>query len=227
MLIVDELLLLVTDDTTGKRRGGPASSLDAALGTALLVELSLRERISIAPAESGWRERGKVTVIDPSPTDDPDLDALLARLAGQPGQRVRTLINPAVGKRISSGLRNRRLALLVRQGVLAEERSDVLGIRRHPTRDAAPEHEVRARLQAALVDGLTPTERTVALIALLDAAQLLMKVATWADKRAVKARAKELSKGDWAAKAVRDAIAQMTAAMAASATAAAAAGSGG
>ncbi len=36
-----------------------------------------------------------------------------------------------------------------------------------PAGDQTPEDEVRQRLQSALVSGLTPTERTVALIALL------------------------------------------------------------
>ena len=58
MVIADELLLLATDDTTGKNLGS-GTNLDAALAAALLVELVLSERISIAPAEAGWRERAR------------------------------------------------------------------------------------------------------------------------------------------------------------------------
>ena len=53
----------------------------------------------------------------------------------------------------------------------------------------------------------------MALIALLDAAGFLTKVFVVEDKRALKARAKSLAEGDWAAKAVKDAIAEMTAVM--------------
>ena len=226
MLIVDELLLLALDDTSGKSLAS-STNLDAAMAAAVLVELALRERISIAPAEAGWRERGKITVINTAPTDDPDLDAVLAKLSEKDGQKVKNLISPMTWSPISKGLRDRRLALLVRQGVLTEERSAVLGLRRHPTRDAGPEHEVRARLQSALVDGLTPTERTVALIALLDAAGILTKVVVVEDKRALKARAKQLAEGDWAAKAVKDAIAEMTAVMVAVSAGAAGGGNGG
>lgn len=226
MLIADELLLLATDDSSG-RNIASGTNLDAALGAALLVELALTERISVAPAEAGWREKGKITVINTSPTDDPDLDVLLAKLAEKEGQKVKNLISPMTWKPISKGLKDRRLARLVRQGVLTEQRSKILGLRSHPTVDAGPEHEVRARLRSALVDGLTPTERTVALVALLEAIGILTKVIVTEDKKAVKRRAKQLSDGDWAAKAVKDAIAEMTAVMVGGAAAGAAGGSGG
>lgn len=218
MLIADELLLLAIDDTSG-RNIASGTNLDAALGAALLVELVLSERISVAPAEAGWLEKGKVTVINTSPTDDPDLDALLSKLMEKDGQKVKNLISPMTWKPISKGLRDRRLARLVEQGVLTEERSKVLGLRSHPTVDAGPEREVRARLWSALVDGLTPTERTVALIALLEATGILTKVVVTDDKKTVRRRAKELSDGDWAAKAVKDAIAEMMAVMAVAASA--------
>ena len=99
------------------------------------------------------------------------------------------------------------------RGVLAEERTEVLGLRRYPTRDAGPEQEIRVRLRSALIDGLTPTERTVALVALLEASGILRKVFPAENKKLVKARAKQLSEGDWAAKAVKDAIAEATAVM--------------
>ena len=47
------------------------------------------------------------------------------------------------------------------------------------------------------------------------------------DKRALKARAKKLAEGDWAAKAVKDAIAEMTAVMVAVSAGAAGGGNGG
>ena len=87
------------------------------------------------------------------------------------------------------------------------------GIRSHPTLDPAPEQEVRTRLRSALVDRLTPAERTVALIALLDATGILPKVFAREDKKALRARAEELSDGDWAAAAVKAAVAETTAVM--------------
>ena len=81
-----------------------------------------------------------------------------------------------------------------------------------PAGDPAPEDEIRRRLQGALVGGETPSERTVAVIALLQVTGLLPKVVATEDKKALKARAKELTEGDWVAKAVKDAIDEVAAA---------------
>jgi len=212
MVIADELLLLAIDDTSGKNLAA-GSNLDAGLVAALLVELALSERISVAPAEAGWREKGKITVINTAPTDDPDLDAVLAKLEAKDGQKVKNLISPMTWKPTSSGLKDRRLAALVQRGTMTEVRTAVWGIRRYPTLDPVPRLEIKNRLRSALVDGLTPTERTVALVALLEATGILTKVFANEDKKSLKSRAKRLSEGDWAAKAVKDAIAEMTAVM--------------
>ena len=207
MALADELLLVALDDTSG-RTVGAKMNLDTALAAALLVELALAERISVAPAEAGWLERGKVTVINGRPTDDPDLDAVLAKLLAKEGQKVKNLVSTVSWRPISRGLRDRRLARLVQQGVLVENRTEVLGLRRYLTRDSGPQQEVRARLKSALIDGLTPTERTVALIALLEASGILRKLFPAEQRKLVKTRARQLSEGDWAAKAVKDAIAE-------------------
>ncbi|CCH75414.1 hypothetical protein BN11_690003 [Nostocoides australiense Ben110] len=59
MLLGEEVLLLVTDDTTGR---APALSqhLDVVIGGSLFAELTLRERITLTPHELGWRERDRV-----------------------------------------------------------------------------------------------------------------------------------------------------------------------
>ena len=67
----------------------------------------------------------------------------------------------------------------------------------------------------------------MALIALRDAAGILTKTFVVEDKRALKSRAKRLVDGDWAAKAVKDAIAEMSAVMVAVTSTAAGAGNGG
>ncbi len=183
-------------------------NLDTALAAALLVELALAERISVAPAEAGWLGGGKGPVINGRPTGDPGLDAVLAKLLAKEGQKVKNLVSTVSWRPISRGLRDRRLARLVQQGVLVENRTEVLGLRRYLARDSGPQQEVRARLKSALIDGLTPTERTVALIALLEASGILRKLFPAEQRKLVKTRARQLSEGDWAAKAVKDAIAE-------------------
>ncbi len=84
-----------------------------------------------------------------------------------------------------------------------------------PAVDRTAEDEVRSRLQSALVSGITPTEPTVSLIALLSVTGLLTKVVSTPDREAkqrLKARGKALTEGDWVARAVRDAIQEAQAA---------------
>jgi hypothetical protein len=216
MLIAEEYLLLALDETTGKLRVG-SDVLGPALGGALVAELALRERIGVTPQEAGWSKRGRVTITNTTPTDDPELDAALDKLVENEGRKVKDLLSEYSTKkrRLSHGVRQRLQDRLAASGALVKTEDTILGFiprTTWPTGDPAGEDDVRRRLQAALVDGTTPTERTVALIALLQVTGLLTKVVTTENKRALKARAKELTSGDWAASAVKAAIDEAAAA---------------
>lgn len=219
MLIAEEYLLLCFDDKTGKPRIGK-DRLEPALGGALVVELALRERIGVTPHEAGWFRRGRVTIIDLTPTDDRELDAALQKLAQNEGKKFKDLLSPSArrGKRLSHGVRDRLLDRLAAAGMLVRSEATVLGFiprTRWPAGDVAAEDDIYRRLEGALVGRDTPTERTVALIALLHVTGLLLKVVSSEDKKALKVRAKELTEGDWVAKAVKDAIDEAAAAVAA------------
>jgi hypothetical protein len=54
VLIAEDLLLLVTDDVSG-RLSAPAAQIDAGLGGANLVELTLRNRVGL----TGEQDAGK------------------------------------------------------------------------------------------------------------------------------------------------------------------------
>ena len=216
MLIAEEFLLLCLDDETGKKLVG-TERIDPALGGALLAELALMERIGVTPESDGWTRRGRVSIVSDKPTDDPELDRALGFLVEHEGRKVKDLVSGMSLRPLTKGLRDRLLARLAAAGVLTEEKASVLAVfptTRWPTADPGPEGEVRSRLRSALVDGLTPTERTVPLVALLQATDLLVKAVPSEDKLALKARAKRLSDGDWAAKAVKQAIEEVTSAAA-------------
>ena len=217
MLIAEELLLLALDNETGKRRIGK-DKLVPALGGALVAELLLLERVGITPRESGWNKRGRITITSLKPTDDPELDLLLERLAEKEGKKLKDLLSEAsIGTRVTKDLLPRMLDRLVRAGALTPQRDRVLGVLPRttwPLTDKAREDDVRQRLQSALVHGLTPTERTVSLIALLHVVGLTAKVVYAEDRATVKRRAKELAEGDVVATAVKQAIDAATAAAA-------------
>ena len=230
MLIAEEYLLLSLDDETGKTRIG-SDRLEPALGGALLAELALMERVGVTPADAGWTKRGRVTITNLKPTDDPELDAALHKLAENEGKKVKDLVSTFASKknRLSHGLRNRLLERLAAAGLLVRTEGTVLGFiprTTWPAGNREPEDHVRRRLQGALVGGEIPAERTVALIALLQVTGLLPKVVSTEDKKALRASAKQLTEGDWAAKAVKDAIDEAAAATAAAVGASAAASGG-
>ncbi|HSU36103.1 MAG TPA: GPP34 family phosphoprotein [Propionibacteriaceae bacterium] len=230
MLIAEEFLLLSLDNESGKPMLGK-DRLGPALGGALVAELALMERIGVTPHDAGWSKRGRITITNLTPTDDPELDEALRKLAESEGKKVKDVLSDFASRkvRLSYELRERLLVRLAKAGVLKEQEGTVLGFiprTTWPAGDRAAEDDVRERLQSALVSGLTPTERTVVLIALLQVTGLLPKVVTTDDKRALKARAKQLTEGDWAAKAVKDAIDEVTAATVAVVSASAGAGGG-
>lgn len=224
VLIAEELLLLSLDDTSGRRLVG-TDRLDPALGGALIAELALVERIGVTGPEEGWTRRGRLTITDPRPTDDPELDRALQAVVAAEGRKVKDLLSGASSRRITKGLRDRLAERLARAGALERVEAKVLGLfpwTTWPTRDHGPEDEVRRRLHGALVAGTTPTERTVVLVALLRVSGLIPKVLPDQDRRLVQRRAKELSEGDWVAAAVKQALDEV-----ASASSAGAAGGGG
>jgi hypothetical protein len=215
VLLAEEFLLLCFDDQTGKKIIS-SDKIEPGLGGALLLELALQERIGVTEEPAGWWQRRRLTITDPTPTDDPELDSALAKLQNLEGKKIKTLISKMSGKRITKGLQRRLLERLAADGVLRLEHGKVLGIfpaTTWPTSDTTPEEGVRERLHTALIAGSTPTERTVALIGLLEATGLLTKVIPSEDKKSLRRRAKELTERDWAARAVKQAIQEYEAVM--------------
>ncbi|TDD12726.1 GPP34 family phosphoprotein [Nonomuraea deserti] len=212
--IAEEFLLLAYRDDKGTPLIN-STQLDSALAGALLAELAVGGRLDLSDK--------KVTVTDPSPLGDAELDATLTRIATEGKAR-----KPAWWvQRIQSGkLRKRLLTRLAESGVLAEERGRALGIfpvTRWPEAHPGVEADVRERVSAVLA-GAAPDARTAVLIAIAHAAGLDRKAFPGASKQ----RIKEISEGAWTADAVAKAIAAINAAtMAAISAATAAAASSG
>jgi hypothetical protein len=223
MLIAEDLLLLLYDDATGKPITG-SQGLDYALAGAVLIELTMQRKLDVTTEG----KTGRLQVLDGAPTGDAILDERLAYVVEKPGKKPKDQLG-----KLSKHLRDQLLARLAERGILQADQGKVLGlfpVTRWPAKDARHEQEVRTKLAAVLTQGLAPDERTGALIALLSALNVVPKIVTDAvDKRALKQRAKEIADSDWAADAVKKAVAEMqaavTTAVLVSTTAAASAGS--
>jgi hypothetical protein len=222
VLIAEDLLLLLLDDESG---GNQSSFMRPALGGALLVELAMAGCVVVGPRR--WTG-ARVEAVPGAPApEDPFLGAAYATAAARP-RTAQDLVN-RLGKDVQPALAER----LVERGILERHETRVLGLfprTRWPARDALHEEQVRRSLEAVLVGGQDPDERTAALIALLSALDRAHKAIDrgGVSGREVKRRAKEVAEGNWAAKGVREAVQAATTAMMVATTAGgAAAASGG
>ncbi|MFI7101811.1 GPP34 family phosphoprotein [Streptomyces sp. NPDC050161] len=216
-LILAEELLLVGRDSDGRKLLNGIAATRGVAG-ALLIELALR-------GEAGVRD-GRLAVDEPGDAAGkgmahPEVEALAARIrADSRARKPKWWVEKAESREVNARL----LAGLAKQGVLVEETHRVLGlvpVSHWADRDPEVTSEVRERLAQAMAGG--PVEaRTAALVALIDACGLSKKVFHDIPAADRKARIKELSDGEWAASAVRDAIRAVRGAL----TAAVAAGAG-
>ncbi|SDQ87344.1 GPP34 family phosphoprotein [Quadrisphaera sp. DSM 44207] len=227
MLVAEDLLLLLTDDDSG-RLVLAGDQVDAALAGALLVELVLGERVDLTGAADAGRS-GRVVVRDASPTGDPLLDEALARIGEREGRRPAAVIGP-----LGKGVRERLYQRLVAAGVLRAEHGTVLGVfprRSWPTAAAEHERQLRRRLLDALAGVEGDDARVPALLSLLHALKAVAKVldtaAVGLDGRGVRRRGEEVAAGSWASAAVRRALDEAMAAVVAATTAATAAATAG
>lgn len=215
-LIAEDLLLLMLDDESGKVKG--SDTIELALGGAVLAELAITGAVVIGERPSRWRAP-KVTTTGTLPSDRVLADAQV--LVGEKERAPQDLV-----KRLGKGLVTTLGDRLADRGILERKDSKLFGLMprtRWPAADTTHEQEVRRQLDAVLVQYEQPDDRTGALVAVLVAIDKAHKVVNGMSTREVKKRAKEVAAGDWAAKAVRDAIKETQTAIAAVVAASAAA----
>lgn len=222
-LIAEDLLLLMLDDASGKLTG--TSYPQPALGGALLIELALTGAVEIEEKTGVW----KSAKVRPAPDAAPGDEVLRAGydLVAEKERGAQDLVD-----RLGKGLKERLADRLVDRGLLDRQEDKVIGLfprTRWPSIDATHEEQVRRALTAVLVSGAEPDQRTGALVAILSAIDKAHKVVDHQgmSSRDVRKRAKQISEGAWAAKAVRDAISASVAAIGAVAAGAAVAGASG
>jgi Golgi phosphoprotein 3 (GPP34) len=210
MLLAEDLLLLVTGNASG-RLSVPSAQVDAALGGANIVDLTLLGKVDLS-GNGDQGKPGRIIVRDPSPAGDEVLDAALGILIGRQGSKPFTVIRP-LGKNLRQALYER----LAASGAVRRGRGRTLGIfpvRTWPAQDAQHEEQVRQLVTQALVQQAAPDARTAALIALLHALRCEHKIVDprpyHLSRRQLRARAAEIAEGNWASEAVRKVIIDMT-----------------
>lgn len=211
MLIAEDLLLLLTEDDTG-RLTVQADQMDVALGGAVMLELALSERVGLTgPADPG--KPGRVIVRDPSPTGDAVLDTGLAVLVERQGRKPAEVIRP-----VSRNLRGTLYQRLAAAGVVQEREGRILGIfptHRWPAQDREHEARLRDEVTAALLEQTPPQARVAGLVALLHALrqehQVVDARAHGLSRRELRHRADRIAQGDWASEALRTVVDELAA----------------
>lgn len=215
MLIAEELLLLLTRPD-GRPVG--SSTHDVGVAGAFLCELAQQGRVTVD-------ERGRLHVVDASPTADPLLDLVWGELAAREGKKPKNVL-PKVGKDLPTAVYHR----LAERGLVVRQESRVLWLFTRvswPVVGGDRREQAIAELARVLRDGQAPDARTGALVALIQATGSTAKLLgdpSGLPRREAVARAKDIARGDWASAAVAKAISDAQAAVAASAAVIAAAG---
>ena len=147
MLLAEDLLLLVTDDASG-RLPVPAAQVDAGLGGANLAELTVMNKVGLS-GQGDQRKPGRIIVGDPSPAGDEVLDAALQIVIAHQGETPPTVIGP-----LSKNLRRTLYERLAGARVIRAEQGRTLGLfptHRWPAQDTGHEGQVRQLVTQALV----------------------------------------------------------------------------
>lgn len=205
--ITEEFFLLCIDDNKGKVISAVSDGLNLGLAGALLADLALHDKISVAEK--------KLTIIDPSPVGDPILDAGLAIITSE--KRTRKLdfwLQKLGNKKLASQVVER----LVEKNVIRVEKKRYLWVIPYevfPQVDASAKYWVKQHLRSATLAGGEVTPGIVTLLSLLKACQLLNLVFTRDEQKAAERKVTALVNGEVIGKALAETIAEIEAAAAA------------
>ena len=187
LTLPEQLLLVALRDEEGTIES-KASAYGMALGGAILAELTLAGRISIADDK-----KALVDLVDESPLDDAVLNRSL-ELVAQAKRRGRAA--SWVSKFAQQkGLRHHIAQSLCEKGVLRSETGKVMGIfkrRLYPTVDHGPEQQLLGRLRDAIHGNSERVDsRLCVLVALLHQTKMLK---VYFDSRELKQRKERLDR---------------------------------
>jgi Golgi phosphoprotein 3 (GPP34) len=209
VLLAEDLLLLLTDDTSGRLSAFEAK-VDYLLAGANLVELALMGRVEVSREVKPIRFLGinrqvdRLVVRDPSPTGDAVLDAALQIAIRSEGRLLWAMRKSRMNLNWTLYMR------FVSSGMVRNESTSLWGRDRWPVQDSRHKTEVHRRMIEALVEQTTPDTRSAALIALLHTIRhepTIVGVGHRAEiARLIERRGTVIARSSWAPEAVRDSI---------------------
>jgi len=207
LTIYEELLLLALDEEKGTTALGGLH--ETGMGGAVLAELILNGAIKV-----GLDYKRQVTAAAGMVLEDPLLQEVLVMI--QKG-KVASASDWVLKVGSMRDLKNRVARRLVSKGILREDSDKVLGLFRrtiYPETNACPEKELIARIREALLtDASSVSERTILIIVLARATDLLKRVGTKQELKSCKKQVSDLASGNVTGKATKEAMAAVQGAM--------------
>lgn len=205
----EEIMLLLLDDRTGRPVGLPPPAADFAIAGAVLMELSLQERIDTDLTE--------LTVVSVRSTNDAVLDGALLMIGEAPGRHDSRYWIGELGSR-GEKFRETLLARLVNHGVLRPEEGRFLWVfpdRRYPkAREGAAEvKEVRARLRDLILSDEIPEARDALLVGLCRATGLVPLLLTPPELEETVSRVDQIADLEELSRSLSEVIRQLQASM--------------
>lgn len=207
LFLHEEIVLLALRDKAGTFEAG---NIEHLIAGAVLADLLLAQRIMVDGAR-----RQLVTVQNGSPLGDRVIDLCLEKMASR---KRRTTLKSWVSR--LAGLKDLKHAVakqLCDKGVLQADEDKVLFIfnrRIYPEINPMPEEQIIGRLERAIYTDQREIEpRTVVLVSLANAADLLSKNLGRSQIKPYKKRIKQISNGDLVGSATKEVIAACQAAV--------------
>lgn len=205
--LAEEFFLLSIDDAKGKVITAVSDGLQIGLAGALLADLALHGKISLA--------NKRLTVIDPSPTGEMLLDEALRRLASEKKPRkvsawVEKLADKKLPKKTAQRLVEKNVLQIVEKRYLW-----VIPYEVFPQVDASAKYSVKQHLRSAVLANGETTLGIIAFLSLLKACRLLDLVFTRDELKAATQKVAALVEEEPYGAAVAETIAEIEAAMAA------------
>jgi Golgi phosphoprotein 3 len=201
--LVEEIVLLQLDPTSGRFIVLPLSVVDTVTAGAALMDLAIRNRIDT--------DLDQLSVIDRAPVGDDILDDVLMHLTqGQDDLTIRTAIERVTP--YASRYRQQALKRLAERGILRERDGLFLRVfqaRRYPIVDDRQYREVRERLRQLLLTDEIPDPQDVVLISLLQACGLLDLVLAPHERAGAVARVEQLARLDLIGQAIKRAVGEI------------------
>ncbi len=203
LTLSEQLLLLALKDEKGTVVSKAGMALDFGLAGALLLEMTVDERIGIRD--------GKLVVQNATPSGDPLHDEVLTVLTAKK-RRLKPVKYwvPRLASKMRK-LRHKIADRLVLSGILRREKKRILGIFpsvRYPTANPLPELEVREQLKHTILEGDFPSTETRMVLNLVKACDLSDEVFGKDARKQIKARFKELEQEPGDSEAVGKAISE-------------------